>query len=183
MITTYLALLRGINVGGKNIIKMSALKNVVEGCGFTNVSTYIQSGNVIFNTENQNIENIIQILERELSKAFTYKSIVMVISNQQLKSILSHVPNTWKTHNDLRCYIAFIKAPTTSQDVLSCITLKEGIDEASAYDGAIYMSTLLSGITKSGFTKLIGTKVYKNITIRNYSTVRKIFEYINKLHK
>jgi uncharacterized protein (DUF1697 family) len=174
MMTKYVALLRGINVGGKNIIKMNALQKAVEACGYKNVLTFIQSGNVMFDAQEKNIQNVTVTLEKALSKVFNYQSKIVVISHDQLKQVLSQVPSEWKTKNDVRCYIAFIKEPVTAQEVREQTKPKEGIDTAKTGNGVLYMSTLLSGITKSGFTKLIGTKVYKDITIRNYTTVQKI---------
>jgi uncharacterized protein (DUF1697 family) len=176
--TKYISFLRGINVGGKNIIKMTTLKEVVEKCGFRNVSTFIQSGNVIFEAEG-NIKKITNRLETVISKAFNYQSRIVLVSHDQLRRVLSEVPNKWKNHDDLRCYIAFIKEPVTAEAVLAEVKLKEGIDSAKVGKGVLYMSTLLSGVKKSGFTNLIGKKVYKYITIRNYNTAQKILERMN----
>jgi uncharacterized protein (DUF1697 family) len=174
----YVALLRGINVGGKNIIKMSDLKKTVEKCGFTNVSTYIQSGNVLFKSDNKNISKIVEKLEDSFLKDFAYNSCIVVKSYEQLQKIVSDVPPDWGKSNDLRCYIAFIGGSISIQDVMREIELKEGIDFIKAGEGVLYMSTLLSGLTRSRFTKLITKNVYKYITIRNYSTTRKILELL-----
>ncbi len=170
----YLALLRGINVGGNRIIKMTALKEAVEKGGFTNVRTYIQSGNVIFEADEDKTAAIAAKLEDSLFKYFKYDSSIIVRTHQQFKKVIAEIPMEWETRNDLRCYLAFIKEPVTAQDVIREIKLKEGIDSVKAGAGVVYMSTLLSGLTKSGFTKLIGTKVYQDITIRNYNTAQKL---------
>jgi uncharacterized protein (DUF1697 family) len=171
----YVVFLRGINVGGKNIIKMSDLKKAVENCGFRSVSTIIQSGNVIFEAGEENIQKISSGLEDALSKTFNYQSRVVMLSYQLLKRVLLEVPVEWKFRDDLRCYIAFIREPVTGEEVLHEVKLRKGIDSAKTGKGVLYMTTILSGITKSGFSKLIGTKIYKDITIRNYTTVKKIF--------
>ena len=75
----YLALLRGINVGGSNIIKMAALKTCFEGMGFTNVATYIQSGNVLFASAEKNTGKLTRKIEKALSKQFSYKSLVVMV--------------------------------------------------------------------------------------------------------
>jgi uncharacterized protein (DUF1697 family) len=62
----------------------------------------------------------------------------------------------------------------TAEDVIREVELKEGVDSVKAGDGAVYMSTLLSGLTKSGFTRLIAKKIYKDITMRNFNTCQKI---------
>ncbi len=170
----YISLLRGINVGGNMIIRMSNLRAAVENCGFTNVSTYIQSGNIIFESNEKDKSIITAKLENELMKSFNYDSRIIVKTHEQLKLILKNVPTDWKKRRDIRCYIAFVKEPATPADVIRELTLKVGIDSVKAGEGAVYMSTLLSGLTKSGFTKLIHKKVYKEITIRNYNTCQKL---------
>ena len=76
--------------------------------------------------------------------------------------------------NDLRCYIAFVREPITSNDVLKEIETKESVDFVKAGQAVVYMSTKLAGLTKSRFTKLAGKKISKDITIRNYTTVQKL---------
>jgi uncharacterized protein (DUF1697 family) len=172
----YIALMRGVNVGGNMVIKMSDLKEAVAGCGFTNVSTFIQSGNIIFESYETDTRKIAAKLEHELSERFNYDSLVIVKTYEQLKRILSEVPSGWKTRKDMRCYLAFIKEPVTSGNVIDEFEPKHGVDRVDAGDGVLYLSTLLSGITKSGFAKLITKNIYKDITIRNYNTTRRILE-------
>ncbi len=166
--------MRGINVGGNNIIKMADLKKTVAESGFTSVSTYIQSGNIIFKSEENDIDKITKKLEEALFKVFGFNSGIIVKTLEQLNKIISEVPDDWKKRHDLRCYIAFIRKPVSEQDVMRDIKLKDGVDFVKAGDKVLYMSTLLEGLTKSGFTKLVGTKIYKDITIRNYNTTQKI---------
>ena len=170
----YVALLRGINVGGKNIIKMNDLKKCFTQNGFDNVLTYIQSGNVIFNSTETQTEKLESEIENVLSKAFKYNSKVLVRSYPQIKKVLSQVPPEWKTRNDLRCYVAFIKEPLTPRKALKEVNIKEGIDSVKAGIGVLYLTTLLSGLTKSGINKIASKKIYQDITIRNYNTTQKI---------
>lgn len=171
----YVALLRGVNVGGNAIIKMTDLREAVEKCGFTSVRTYIQSGNIIFESDENNTDKIVATLEDSLSKRLKLNSSIIVRTYEQFKKIVSEIPDNWKKRNDLRCYLAFIREPVTAQDVVREIELKEGVDSIKVGEGVVYMSTLLSGLTKSGFSKLITKKVYKAITIRGYSTAQKLF--------
>lgn len=143
----YLGLLRGVNVGGKAIMKMTDLKEEIECAGFSNVRTYIQSGNVIFESDEKDTEKIVAKLENSVSKKFGINSRIIVKTYEQIKRIVSEVPNEWKKQNDLRCYIAFVREPVTVQDVLSAAELKEGIDSVKAGEGVVYMSTLLSGLS------------------------------------
>jgi len=170
-------MLRGINVGGKSIIKMVELKATFEQAGFANVSTFIQSGNVIFESEKHTPE-ITQKIEEILFKNFHFKVSAVVLSAPELQKVIEQVPESWKKTNDLRCYIAFVKSPTTSDEVSQAVQPRVGIDSITLGPGVLYLSTQLSGITKSGFSKLSSKKIYQEITIRNYTTVKKLYDAI-----
>jgi uncharacterized protein (DUF1697 family) len=176
----YVALLRGINVGGNNIIKMVDLKKCLEEAEYENVVTFIQSGNVIFDSTEKNISTLTTHLEKILSHTFSYQASVMVRSLAQLKKVVAEVPKEWKSSTDLRCYIAFLKDKTTPQTVMKEIELKKDIDSMKAGESVIYMTTLLSARTQSSFTKLVGKKIYKEMTIRNYTTTLKLLALMEK---
>jgi uncharacterized protein (DUF1697 family) len=170
----YIALLRGVNVGGNAIIKMSDLKKTAEKCGFTRVRTYIQSGNIIFESTENNLISITAKLENAILNDFKMNVPVVVKSRDQLEKIVSEIPAAWKKGADLRCYIAFVRSPLSARDILPEIEVKEGVDFVNAGEGVLYLSTVLSGITKSRLSKLAAKKAYKDITIRNYNTVEKL---------
>jgi uncharacterized protein (DUF1697 family) len=172
----YLALLRGINVGGKNIIKMTDLKKSAEKCIFSSVRTYIQSGNILFESEENNTSKIVEKLEIQLLNDYAYNSRIVVKSFEQLKTVIAGVPSDWDKRKDLRCYIAFIGKTVPITGVLREFELQEGIDFIQAGEGVLYMSTLLSGLTRSRLSKIITKEIYKDITIRNYNTARKLLE-------
>lgn len=174
----YVALLRGINVGGNSMIKMSALQEAVKNAGFQNVKTYIQSGNVIFDSDEKKSGKVREILERILSKTFSLNLRIVIRSDSQLKKIIDEAPDNWKKKNDLRCYLAFIREPVTADDVLKEIETNDGVDSVKTGHGVLYLSTKLSGITKSRFSKLSSKKIYRDITIRNYNTTLKILSLI-----
>lgn len=170
----FLALLRAINVGGNSIIKMEDLRKAFKNNGLNSVKTYIQSGNVIFESGEKNISKVEEKIEEFLSREFKYNSRVVVITHDQMKQILSDVPIEWKKQKDLRCYIAFMKNPATPTDMTREVQLKQGVDFVKEGKGVIYMTTLMSGLMKSGFTKLITKKIYQSMTMRNYNTCQRI---------
>jgi len=177
----YVALLRGINVGGKNVIRMAELRECVEKEGFREVETYIQSGNVVFELprgEKMEVGELESRLEKALGKAFEYKSTVVVRSREEIKKVLEQVPAEWKKLKDIRCYIAFVKAPITVAEVAEQVEPREGVDQVKVGRGVVYLTTLMSGLTKSGFTKLIGKRIYKQVTMRNYRTTMKIGQMV-----
>lgn len=173
----FVALLRGINVGGNCIIKMTDLKTTFESLGYEAVTTLIQSGNVIF-TSNNTSERITEELEARLSKKFGYGSKVVVLTESEFRNILKNVPDEWKNKNDIRCYIAFLKYPLKSSEVTKEIVLTKNVDFLKEGEKAVYMTTVMSGLMKSGFKKLIGKAAYKNMTMRNYNTAQRLLTFL-----
>lgn len=178
----YVALLRGINVGGNNLIKMLALKEAFEKSGFKNVRTLINSGNVIFESDEKDSEKLTKKLEDMLTKTFNYNARVMVRSHEQVKQIVAAVPNEWKTSTDLRCYVGFL-AESVTDDAIKEVGVREGVDSLKVGPGVLYMTTLLSALTKSAFNKLIGKKIYQDMTIRNYNTTKKLLALMEQQQK
>jgi uncharacterized protein (DUF1697 family) len=175
----YVALLRGINVGGNTIVKMSDLKIIYEKVGCRNVSTYINSGNVMFEHD-KSVKELVSILEKALENTFHYRIRIVVISIEQLKKIIDHVPEEWGNGSELRKYVAFVKEPVAAEDVAKAVDIKKNVDSLKIGRGVLYMSTKLDGLTKSSFTKLASKKIYQDITIRNYTTVEKLLFLMKK---
>jgi len=176
----YIALLRGINVGGNSLIKMVELKLAFEKSGYTNVVTYINSGNVIFESDEKDLEKITKKLEKNLSEEFSMPLRVVVRSQKELQEVAEDIPVEWKKE-DVRKYVAFVKEPIQSDEAIKEFELKEGVDSVKQGNHVIYMTTKLEGLTKTRFTKLAGKKIYKDITIRNFNTVEKILGIMERV--
>ncbi|MGE5042021.1 MAG: DUF1697 domain-containing protein [Candidatus Levyibacteriota bacterium] len=173
----YVALLRGINVGGNSIVKMAELKRMCEDLGLEEVRTYINSGNVIFESGLQK-EDLEEMLEKGVLEKLKVFSQVLVLSKEELERIMADVPKEWEISKDMRKYISFIKKPAKPEDILPEVKITPGVDSIKLGNQTVYMSTLLSGITKTGFNKMIGTGIYKQMTMRNYNTVLKLFSLL-----
>ena len=170
----YVALLRGINVGGKNLIRMLALKTCFEELGFEDVRTYIQSGNVLFSTTGSNAKLTKQI-EAALSKAFNYKSRVVVRSRKQMKDIVTNAPKGFGSDPATYRYnVIFLKEPLTATRAMKSVTTKAGVDQAFAGKGVLYFSILISKATQSRISRIITMPVYQSMTIRNWNTTTKL---------
>ena len=148
----YLALLRGINVGGKNTVSMARLKTALEEVGFRNVLTYINSGNVIFESGEKNIEKVTKYFEDEMLTTFKLGLRVVIITDNHLNQVLKNVPKEWKKENNLRRYIAFVRKPVMAKEVVEVTKPREGVDSVKVGDGVFYLTTKMEGLTKSGFT-------------------------------
>jgi uncharacterized protein (DUF1697 family) len=167
-------------VGGNNIIKMEHLKACFEAGGFEQVMTYIQSGNVLFASDEEDKAKLTSAIEAIVSQTFNYSARIVVRSYPEMQRVVSEVPDDWKHRTDLRCNIAFIKEPVTARDVLPEIHPKEGIDVVTIGDGILYLSTLLSGLTKSALVKLASKKISQDMTIRNYNTTQKLLALMER---
>jgi uncharacterized protein (DUF1697 family) len=111
----YVSLLRGINVGGKNLIKMTDLAACFEALGFTEVRTYIQSGNVIFRADEADQAKLTSLLEEALSKIFNYDSRVVVRSCEEMKTIVTQAPGGFGSDPSTYRYdVIFLKEPLTA---------------------------------------------------------------------
>jgi len=172
--TRYVALLRGINVGGKNIIAMKDLRAAMEAHGLENVSTYIQSGNVLFETDRP-AETLESEIEATLEKAFKVPLVVVLRSHRQLKSVVDKAPGGFGTDPDTYYSDAvFLKAPLTAKQVMGIVALREGVDQAWPGTGVVYFARLGAQRTKSKMSKIVSTPEYKQMTIRSWSTTVKL---------
>ena len=178
----YLALLRGINVGGKNLIRMPALKSCFEAEGLSDVATYIQSGNVLFTARRSNQPALTRQLEKALSKTFAYQSRVVVRSFEQMKAIVERAPDGFGGRPAAYRYdVIFLKEPLTGGDALKSISANPGVDRVSAGEGVLYFSRLISRATQSHMSRVVGTPAYQNMTIRNWNTTSKLLELMERL--
>jgi uncharacterized protein (DUF1697 family) len=170
----YIALLRGINVGGNNKVSMQELKLVLEQAGMKNVKTYINSGNVLFESELMGTTKIAALLEKVIEAKFGFNVKVLVWDKYSLAALEDALPKTWVNDTVMRCDILFLWETIDSPLIVDQLTLKPGIDNVKYEKGALLWSVERKNATKSGMLKIIGTDIYKQMTIRNCNTLRKL---------
>lgn len=176
----YLVLLRGINVGGKNLIKMTELKSIFEKMGFEDVKTYIQSGNVIFSSKEDSKKLIVQI-ERVLFKYFKTEIKIALLSKKQIKSIITKAPKDFGLQADKYRYdVIFLKEPLRASSVIKQLTIKEGVDEIHHCTGAIYYRRLISKASQSHLSRLVKLPIYQDVTIRNWNTTTRLLKLMEE---
>lgn len=179
----YVALLRGINVGGKNLIKMTELKACFEALGFKNVRTYIQSGNVLFSSDEADQARLTGQLEDALSKTFNYHSRVVLRSDEEMKAIVAHAPREFGSDPATYRYdVIFLKEPLVAAEAMQSVTTKEGVDQAFAGNGVLYFSRLISKATQSHLSRIVSMPVYQSMTIRNWNTTTKLLEMMEAIN-
>lgn len=174
--TQYIALLRGINVGGENIIKMAELKVCFEHSGYENVATYIQSGNVLFETAEMDRVDLTRQVEQAISQTFSsYNARVVLRTLTQLKSIVQEAPPGFGSEPEVYRYdVIYIKEPLTTQEAMRQVSIKPEVDEAWAGADVLYFSRLSARASQSRLTRLISLPIYQDMTIRNWNTTVKI---------
>ena len=173
----YGALLRGINISGKNKVVMAELKKKIESLMFENVKTYLNSGNVIFSSREENSEKITKQIEEMLKKNYDFKIPVFVLEQEKLKDILEHAPIWWGS-DDKMIYdnLIFMIPPLSFKEVFEEIgEAKEGLEKIQNYKDVIFWSFSRKDYQKTNWwPKTANTNVSKKLTIRTANTVRKI---------
>jgi uncharacterized protein (DUF1697 family) len=175
--TTHLALLRGINVSGHNMIKMDALKATLEAIGFKNVTTYIQSGNVFVDTDEENAASVGFQIKQEIFKVFGYEVPVVVIGKADLEACFQNNPYLRLADVDIKkLYVAFVSKELTPSalDELKISQFKP--DEASIDSSRIYIKYDIGAGKTRLDQKYIEKKLNVTATIRNWNTVTKLLE-------
>jgi uncharacterized protein (DUF1697 family) len=169
----YLALLRGINVGGKNLVKMTDLRAAFEEMGFAEVATYIASGNVLFRAPRQRREELAGRIESELTRRFGTELRVVLLTQAQLRAVVEGAPSGFGAKSYL-WDVVFVRKPLTAQKAFGVVELREGVDRAWAGKGVVYLSRLAAKATSSRINKIASRPEYKHMTLRSWSTTRKL---------
>lgn len=172
---TWLALLRGINVGGKNVIRMAELRSCFETHGFRDVVTYIQSGNVIFGAPATAPSILTTRIEEMLGLAFGYQAKVVLRSREQMESVVAGAPTGFGAQRDRYRYdTIFLKPPLTARAAMEEVLVRPGVDEVWAGDGVLYFSRLIAQASRSYLSRLVSMPVYQDMTIRNWNTTTRL---------
>jgi uncharacterized protein (DUF1697 family) len=172
----YVALLRGINVGGKNKVDMAELKVVVEEAGMTSVTTYINSGNVVFSSRARSRARLAARLEEAVTAHFGFDVKVLVRSLEDLRAVASAIPRDWVNDQTMKCDVMFLADGVDRPGILDDLPIKPEIDEVRYVPGTVIWKVDRDVVTRSGMMKLPGTQLYRQMTIRNCNTVRKLLE-------
>jgi uncharacterized protein (DUF1697 family) len=175
--TTHLALLRGINVSGHNMIKMEALKTTLEAIGFKNVQTYIQSGNVFVDTDEDNASKVGFLIKQEIFKVFGHEVPIVVINKQDLEACFKNNPFLKEKDADIKkLYVAFVSISLRSESINDLKISQFKPDEASIDGNRIFIKYAV-GAGKTRFDqKYIEKKLNVTATIRNWNTVTQLLK-------
>jgi uncharacterized protein (DUF1697 family) len=177
----YVALLRGINVGGNNIIKMTELKKIFEEIGFSDVITYIQTGNVIFKDTEKNKPKLIEKIEHKLFEKLKNKINMVILTVSEMKEVINKKQKNFGEDNEKYKYnVIFLLEPLTADEAIKEFDPREGVDTIYKGKNVLYFMYLIEKRTKSRISKIVESKIYQKLTIRNLNTTEKLFELMKE---
>ena len=173
----YIAFLRGINISGKNKVPMAELKKAFEELRFGAVKTYLNSGNVIFSSDEDNIGSLTSRIEAMIKERFSLDIPVFVISKEDLEDILQHAPDWWGNENkEIYDNLIFIMPPATFAELWGEIgEPREGLEKIKDYKETVFWSFSRKDYQKTNWwPKTASTNISRKLTIRTANTIRKI---------
>jgi uncharacterized protein (DUF1697 family) len=159
------------------------LKQTFERVGMKDVVTYINTGNIIFSSNDQSKTELSRILEEAIHDDFGLRIKVVVRSIDDVRGIIHAIPDTWKNDKDMKSDVMFLWDEIDDETVLENLVIKPTIDTVKYIPGAILWSIEKKNANKSEMPKIIGTKIYKQVTVRNVNTARKIYELMEAQNK
>lgn len=174
----YIALLRGINVGGNQKVEMKKLKVLFESLGCTNVSTYINSGNIFFESA-ESKENMHAKVETRLKKEFGFDIPSLIKTKQEIKKIADAIPEAWQNDSVQRTDVAYLFKDVDSKKIVDILPIKKEFIDIKYVEGAIVWNVKRKNINKSRLSKIISHKLYQFMTVRNVNTARYLAENKN----
>jgi uncharacterized protein (DUF1697 family) len=179
-VARYVPLLRGINVGGKNLIGIAELKTCFEREGFAGVATYIQSGNVLFTAGEPGRAALVRRIEAALARTFGSQVSVLLRSRPEMRRIVARASAGFGRRPAQYRYDAiFLKAPLTAASAMRSVATRQGVDQAHAGEGVLHFSRLVSRASQSELSRLVSLPVYQDMTICNWNTTTTLLELLD----
>ena len=162
------------------MISMRSLKESFERIGFTDVTTYINSGNIIFKDNEDDPRKLERRIEQMLSQDYQLDSKVVVRSFEEMEKLLKSLPQSWGGDSSWRYNVIFLRHSIDSEEILGDLPEKSDIEEVIYQPGALLWSAQASEMKPGQMVKLSSRKLYQDITVRNLNTTRKLYELMKK---
>ena len=178
----FLALLRGLNVGGQNVIRKHDLVRCFQDLGFDSVRTYIQSGNVLFHAGESRVTALTRAVEAALSERLSNQVRAVVLTRTRYRAVVASAPDDWGRDDDRKHNAAFTLRGVTPRRVIEQLPVpKEDIETLSTGPGVIFWSISKQHQTRTTWMKLAAAPVYQQLTVRNHRTVFRLRELLEEL--
>lgn len=165
----YVGLLRGVNVGGNHKVSMGELKNTFERLGFSHVTTYLNSGNIIFETDKTVDEQVISAI---VNTKFGFTIPMLIKSTEEMHSIVAHIPEDWENNGEFKCDVAYLFPEIDSKETIETLPIVKQYIDIRYTKGAVFWRVNRNDYNNSHLNKLISHKYYRLMTVRNINTAR-----------
>ena len=172
----YVALLRGVNVGGASKVEMPKLKKTFERLGYGDVRTYINSGNVLFDSNARDRRRLTRRIETGIESDLGMRVPVVVRSADEIDALVKAIPRRWVNDPRMRCDVMFLWPDVDRPEVLEQIPANPKVEDVRYVAGALIWRVDRANVGKSRVGRIIGTELYRGLSIRNVNTVRKLHE-------
>ena len=172
---THLALLRGINVSGHKMIKMDLLKKALEAIGFTNVRTYINSGNVFVDSD-ADAAKVGFMIKQEIFKVFGHDVPVFMITEKDLKFALENNPFYTEGEETKQLYVCFLTEKPTPNSIQELKDQKFKDDVFEVKESIVFLKYADSAANTKLDNKIIEKKLKVSSTTRNWNTTNKLYQ-------
>jgi uncharacterized protein (DUF1697 family) len=167
------ALLRGINVGNGARVPMKTLKALFEGLGLSDVVTYLNSGNVVFDSA-LSASHLTQLIEDELERAFGESIPTLVKTSAEVIAIAESIPSEWGSNDGEQTYVAYLFSDVDKPSLVSELPVRRQFMSIFYAPGAIVWNIKRENYNRSQITKIVGHSSYARMTTRNVNTARKL---------
>lgn len=167
----YIALLRGINVGGNRKVEMKRLKSLFESLGYTNVATYLNSGNALFESSAKQAA-LQKEIPQKLAQEFGLEIQTLVKSQKEVQTIARAIPLEWENDSEQKTDVAYLFPEIDSEHTIDELPVKREYIDMRYVKGAIIWNIKRKELNKSQLNKLVGKKLYQLMTVRNVNTAR-----------
>lgn len=172
----YIALLRGVNVGGHNKIPMPHLRAALEKDGLSEVSTYINSGNLLFCCDGISTTQLQAQCRRVIQTEFGLDIAVAVLSAKDYVQALCHAPAWWGSEPDYKNNVIVVIAPAGAADLVGEVGAREEYEKVAYHGQVIFWSAPLKTFSRTRWSKVVTSSAYGSITVRNANTARKLLQ-------
>lgn len=179
--TTYISILRGINVSGQKLIKMDALRKTYENLGFLNIKTYVQSGNVIFDGEDMEINKLEKIISQQIEKDFGFEVPIIALTVNTLKQVIDHNPFSKDQNKDQTfLHVTFLSSEPDQYDLKVIEDKKQNGEDLFFTDNVVYLYCP-NGYGRTKLTNnFLETKLKVRATTRNWKTTNELLKIANQ---
>lgn len=176
---TWIALFRGINVGGNNILPMADLKRYLESLGLNNVRTYIQSGNVVFDSTASDLSSLSETIARHIEEQQGFIPQILLLSPKDLLKAIESNPFSTAVSDPKTLHFGFLAEPATNPDTSALDEIRASTERYKLIDSVFYLHAP-DGIGRSKLAANAEKHLGVVMTVRNYRTVDKLREMVMK---